>query len=149
MAQMIFLAVFTGANIVLCRFLNSSSAQKNGLNMSTLMNYITGLITAVLVLWLSGEGGGFRFQWSGLATFAIYTGGVSGVITILLSSHLTPRLPAFLLTVLIFLAQLFAAFLLDYWLSGTFSIGKLVGGLLVLLGVWHYNWVHRKSARTE
>ena len=146
MPIMIFVAIFTGANVLLCRFLNAGSAQKNGLSMSTLMNYITGLFTSLLVFALSNENGNMAFQWSGLSTFAIYTGGATGVITILLSCYLTPRLPAFLLTLLIFVAQLFTAFLLDFWLSGIFSPGKLVGGLLVLMGLWHYQWVHKRHA---
>ena len=149
MALMSFLAVFTGANVVLCRFLNAGSAQKNGLSMSTLMNYITGLATSLLVLWFSGEKQDFHFQWAGFSTFAIFTGGLSGVITVLLSNYLTPRCPAFLLTLLIFLAQLFTAFLLDFWLSGVFSIGKLGGGIFVLLGLWHYQWVNRQQAGTQ
>ena len=149
MPIMIFVAVFTGANVLLCRFLNAGSAEKNGLSMSTLMNYITGLATSLLVYSLSGETKGLSLQWSGLSTLAIYTGGATGVITILLSSYLAPRLPAFLLTLLIFIAQLFTAFLLDFWLSGIFSAGKLIGGLLVLLGLWHYQWVHKRHAAAK
>ena len=139
------IAVLSGANIVLCRFLNSGSAKKNGLHMSTLMNYITGLCTSMVVFWIVKEAGGFSVQWQGISTVAIYTGGVAGVITILLSNYLTPRLPAFLLTLLIFVAQLLTALLIDYWLLGTFSFGKLAGGLLVLAGLWHYQWVHKKG----
>ena len=150
MPFMLLIAIFTGINIVLCRFLNAGSAQKNGLSMSTLMNYITGLVTSVIVFCLSKEESGLAFQWNGLYTLLIFTGGVSGVITIFLSNFLTPRLPAFLLTLLIFISQLLTAFLLDYLVSGVLSIGKLIGGLLVLLGLWHYQWVHKRhSAQTQ
>lgn len=144
--MIILIAIFTGANIVLCRFLNAGSSEKNGLNMSTLMNYITGLLTSLLVLWFSGEVGGFRLEWNGVSSLVIYAGGTVGMITILLSNYLTPRLPAFLLTLLIFVSQLLTALLLDFFLTGFFSMGKLVGGLLVLIGLLHYQWVHRRYA---
>ncbi len=141
---MVLVAILTGVNIVLCRFLNAGSAQRNGLSMSTLMNYVVGLFTSLLVLWISAEAGGFRLPWDGISSLPVYLGGTVGVATILLSNYLTPRLPAFLLTLLIFIAQLLSALALDYLLAGDFSIGKLLGGLLVLLGLWHYQWVHKK-----
>lgn len=149
MGFMILLAVATGSNIVLCRFLNAGSAEKNGLSMSTLMNYITGLIMSTVVFCLAGETGSFSLQWNGVTSIIIYTGGAVGVITILLSNYLTPRLPAFLFTLLLFVSQLLTALLLDYWLDGVFSPGKLVGGLLTLAGLWHYQWVHRHSPAKE
>lgn len=144
--MLIFIAVLTGANIALCRFLNAGYAAKNGLNMSTLMNYITGLITALVVLWISGEAFGLTLGGPSPANPFIYLGGAVGVLSWLLSNYLTPKLPAFLLTLLIFVSQLLTALLLDYLLSGLFSPGKLLGGLIVLLGLWHYQRVHKLAS---
>ena len=144
--MMMFLAALAGANIVFSRFLNSGNAEKNGLGMSTLMNYITGLVTSAVVLLVSGEAGGFRqLQGFQLSSLFMYLGGAVGVTTVLLSNYLTPRLPAFLLTLLIFIAQLLTALALDALLTGKFSAGKLAGGMLVLAGLWHYQSVHKRG----
>lgn len=143
--MMLFFAILAGANIVLCRFLNSGNAMKNGLSMSTLMNYITGLVTSCIVLWISGEAAPQGLPAFEITSILMYLGGTVGVVTILLSNYLTPRMPAFLQTLLIFIAQLLTALLLDYLLIGSFSLGKLLGGLLVLAGLWHYQMVHRRN----
>lgn len=144
--MMIFFAILAGVNIVFSRFLNSGNAEKNGLSMSTLMNYITGLVTSLIVLLLVREPGSFlKLPAFGVSSVLMFLGGTVGVITILLSNHLTPRMPAFLMTLLIFISQLLTALVLDYWLRGAFSLGRLAGGLLVLAGLWHYQRVHNQS----
>lgn len=145
--MMIFFAILTGVNIVLSRMLNAGCAKHNSVNLSTLLNYLTGLVTSLLVLWLVGEAGGFHPTGENAGQVWIYLGGAVGVATVVLSNYLVPKLPAFLLTLLVFLAQLLAGLALDYALSGAFSLGKLLGGLLILLGLWHYQQVHRQAAK--
>ncbi len=147
--MMVLVSILAGVNIVVCRFLNSGSAERNGLSMSTLMNYITGLTTAFAVLWIMREPGSFALKPFDSTTVFFYLGGTVGVITILLSNYLAPRLPAFLMTLLIFVAQLLTALALDYGLTGQFSLGKLLGGLLVLVGLWHYQWVHKQQNKQQ
>lgn len=142
--MMIFLAILTGVNIVVARFLNAGSAQRSTLSMSTLLNYVTGLVTSLVALWLSGEVLGLAAGESAPFYPLMYLGGAFGVAAVLLSNYLTPRLPAFLLTLLIFVAQLLTGLVLDYVLLGDFSLGKLLGGVFVLLGLWHYQSVHRR-----
>lgn len=140
------LAVLVGANTVLCRYLNAIYAQRNGLNMGTLINYITGLVTALMVLLVFGDP--MAPQPVGALTFRtvmMFLGGALGVAMIQILIYITPRMPAFWGTVMIFISQLGAGLVLDYTLSGTFSLGKLLGGLMVLLGLWHYAWVGKRS----
>ena len=143
--MMLLLATLAGVNIVFTRFLNAECAKKNSLSVGTLFNYITGLLTSIIVLILSGEPGGFRSDLQTSASLFIYLGGTVGVMTLLLSNYLTPRLPAFLLTLLIFISQLLTALLLDFVITGELSMGKLIGGLLVFVGLWHYGWVHKTA----
>ncbi len=147
--MIIFLAILTGANIVVSRTLNAGGAQKNGLYMSTLMNYLTGLITSLIVLWIAGENGSFLNPDFKASSLFMYLGGAVGMLCIFLSNYVTPRMPAFLLTLLLFISQLITALMLDFVLSGTFSLGRLIGGALVLVGLWHYQWVHKKAEEKE
>ncbi len=146
--MIVFLAILAGVSIVVSRFLNAGSADKNGLSVSTLMNYLTGLAVSLIVLTLARESGGFQPKAHDTFNPLIYSGGLVGVVTVFLSSYLARRLPAFLMTLLIFIAQLLTALALDYLLTGQFSLMKLLGGLLVLGGLWHYQWIHKRYEAT-
>ena len=145
--MLLLIPALVGANTVLCRYLNACYAKRNGLPMGTLANYVTGLATSLLVLLAMGEP--MVFQPIGAVTFrtvAMFLGGAVGVGLIQLTIYITPRLPAFLATLLIFLSQLCFGLGLDYILTGAFSLGKLVGGVMVLCGLAHYAWINKAAA---
>lgn len=48
---------------------------------------------------------------------AVYLGGLVGVIVISLSNYITPKISAFYLTLLIFIGQLFAGTIIDFFLT--------------------------------
>ena len=144
--MMLFIAALVGANTVICRYLNAIYARHNGLSMGTLANYVTGLATALLALLVLGDPTPVRAVESlTFRTVTMFLGGAVGVGVVQISIHITPRLPAFLSTMLIFLSQLGSGLLIDYWMTGVFSASKAVGGALVLLGLSHYAWVGRRK----
>ena len=148
--MMLFIAALVGANTVVCRYLNAIYARHNGLPMGTLINYVIGLGTALLVLLVMGDSA--AIQPIGALTFSTVTmflGGAVGVVMIQILIHITPRMPAFLATLLIFLSQLGMGLLLDFLITGDFSAGKFIGGLMVLLGLCHYAWVGRHTVANE
>ncbi len=125
----------TGFTIVMNRIINSRLAERIGLFQSTLFNYITGLFVSVLFVLFSKETivlKGFDF---GSIPFWAYLGGFVGVIVIVLSSYLTPRISALYLTLLLFVGQLFTGIIIDFFNTGDFSWSKLVGGLFVVAGL--------------
>lgn len=131
----VVVSIIAGVTIVLNRMTNAELGKRIGNFQSTLFNYITGLGTSLVFWWISGE-------WLGLAenSFAgiplwAYFGGLLGVVVIVLSNYVTPRIPAFYLTLLIFSAQILTGCLIDLLMTDSFSPGKLVGGLLVLAGL--------------
>ena len=145
--MMLWIAALTGANTVICRYLNAAFARHNGLSMGTLANYATGLITSLVVLLCMGEAIGFApLQTAGLRTVMMFLGGAVGVAVVQLLIYVTPRMPALLSSMLLFVSQLGAGIVLDAVLTGAFSRGKLIGGLMVLAGLWHYQWVARRAA---
>ena len=62
-------------------------------------------------------------------------GGLLGVIVIVLSSYITPKISAFYFTIIMFIGQLFAGIAIDYFNLNLLSPGKLIGGILVLSGL--------------
>lgn len=144
---MLLVAMLVGANTVVCRYLNALYARRNGLPMGTLANYVTGLLTALLAMWALG--GAESVQPVGALTFRtvmMFLGGTLGVALIQILIYITPRLPAFASTLLIFVSQLTAGLALDTWLTGVFSPAKLLGGALVAAGLAHYSWVSARAA---
>ncbi|HNW87009.1 MAG TPA: DMT family transporter [Candidatus Limiplasma sp.] len=148
--MIMLMTVLVGANTVVCRYLNAVYARYNGLPMGTLANYVTGLATSLLVLLMMGQPASVQpIAQITFRTVAMFLGGAVGVGLIQLSIYITPRMPAFLATLLIFLSQLGVGLALDFVLTGDFSLGKLLGGLLVLLGLAHYAWANRRDASAK
>ena len=145
--MMLLMTALVGANTVVCRYLNAVYARHNSLPMGTLANYVTGLLTSLAVLLMMGEPVSVQpLSAITFRTVAMFLGGAVGVGLIQLSIYITPRMPAFLATLLIFLSQLGVGLALDFALTGDFGLGKLLGGILVLLGLAHYAWVSKRDA---
>ncbi len=81
-------------------------------------------------------------------TWWAYTGGLVGVVVIALSSYLSSKISAFYLTLLLFVGQLFTGMVLDYLVVNDFSIIKLLGGMLVVIGL-SYNLIIDKKTESN
>lgn len=127
-------AILSGVTIVLARMCNSRLAHSCGAPYSSLMNYITGLAGSLIAFFLTGAVVQSPFPAPG-GSFTMYIGGALGLVNIYLLNKITHRLPATQLTLLIFVGQLFSSLLLDYFAINSFSMGTLLGGLIVLAGL--------------
>ena len=149
MIAAVIATTLTGFTIVINRIINSRLAQRIGIFQSTLYNYITGLFVSVLFAVFSRETIALNGLEFGNVPFWAYLGGFIGVITIVLSSYLTPRISALYLTLLLFIGQLFTGIIIDYFNSGEFSWQKLIGGIFVLTGLSYNLFVdYRKEQET-
>ena len=76
-----------------------------------------------------------------------------GVAVVLLSNLTVPRVPAFRLTLLLFIGQIFTGVLLDLLLGNSFSDATFRGGLVIAAGVIVNlvveRWVGRKGEKGE
>ncbi|MGE7630762.1 DMT family transporter [Bacillus paramycoides] len=139
----ICIAILVGVSIVVARIINANLATKIGILEGTFFNYITGLFFSVLFLIFSTDSLYISSHTLQSIPFAVYLGGLVGVIVIVLSNYITPKISAFYLTLLIFIGQLFMGTVIDFLLSNELSIGKIVGGILVLLGLTYNLLVDR------
>ncbi len=147
-ALLLPVAVLVGANTVVCRYLNTIFSHRNGLAMGTLANYVTGTLGALLVLLILGEPAAVKpIGALTVRTAAMFLGGAVGAVFVRLSIYITSRMSAFVSTLLIFISQLGTGLLLDFLLTGTFSAVKLLGGVLVMLGLWHFGWAGGRGKR--
>ncbi len=142
----VFIAILSGISVVVSRILNSNLAKEIGIFQGTLFNYVVGLFFSFIFLLLSNEISyvpALRLQ--GIPFWA-YLGGLTGLLVVVLSSYVTPRISAFYLTLLVFIGQLFVGIIIDYFTLNKLSIGKIIGGLLVLFGLSYNLLIDKKQA---
>jgi bacterial/archaeal transporter family-2 protein len=141
----IIVAIIAGASIVAARNINSILAEKNGLLAGTFFNYLTGLSLSFIFLLISNDR--ISLSVSSYSTVPIwaYLGGLLGVLIVAVSNLVTPKISAFYLTLIIFIGQLFTGIAIDYFALDLVSLGKILGGLLVLAGLT-YNLIIDKKA---
>lgn len=141
----ILLSILAGISIVLGRVINSNLASRVGIFQGTFFNYVVGLLFSAIFLTFSNE----AFDISRTTLYSIpfwaYLGGLSGVLVIMLSNYTAPRMSAFYLTLLVFIGQLFAGIVIDYFTLNKLSIGKVIGGLLVLMGLTYNLIIDKKQ----
>lgn len=145
----VMLAILAGVSIVVSRVINYVLAQKIGLFQGTFFNYLLGFLGSFILLLVSGDMMNLFSLSSYQGTWWAYLGGLIGIGTISLSSFLSSKISAFYLTLLLFVGQLFSGMLLDYLVNGDFSLQKVVGGLLVLVGLSYNLWVDSRSKKEE
>ncbi|WP_252235315.1 DMT family transporter [Clostridium sp. ZS1] len=129
----ILMSILTGVIIVICRILNTKLSEEIGLIESSYFNYFTAAITSILLFFIMRE----KFVFTSLSTvpFYAYLGGFLGVAIVVLNSVVTPKMSAFYVTLLIFVAQLFTGVALDWLISRQFPLSKIIGGLIVVAGL--------------
>jgi len=141
----LLISILAGVTIVIGRIINSILADKIGTFQGTLINYVVGLSFSILFLLISNEK--FAVSFASMKTIPLwaYFGGLAGVVVIVLCNYITPRISSFYMTLLIFIGQLFIGIMIDYFTFHDLSIGKLVGGLFVLIGLTYNLWIDKKQ----
>ena len=140
----ILISLLAGVSIVIARIINSNLATKIGILSGTFFNYVTGLFFSIIFLFLSKETSNLYFYGLNSVPLWAYLGGLIGVIVVSLSNYVTPKISAFYLTLIIFIGQLFAGIVIDYYTLNIISKGKIIGGILVIVGLT-YNLILDKN----
>ncbi len=134
-----------GVSVVLGRIVNAKLAEKIGTMQSTLINYITGLSLSYIVYLISKDEPLFSSLNKVSVPLWAYLGGLAGVVIIIASNYITPKLSAFYVTLLVFVGQLLIGIIIDYFILHELSAGKCIGGLLVLIGLAYNLWIDKKA----
>lgn len=142
----VLVSILSGFSMVLARISNARLAERSGLGHSTVMNYVTGLSGSLLIYLLMGMQPLPPIPAPG-QSILIYMGGALGAVAVYLCSLVTPKLSTLQFTVILFVGQIFSSMLLDALLLGVFSMGTLVGGVVVALGMALNIWQERRGAK--
>lgn len=144
---MFFIALVAGGLNVLSRMINADLATKVGDYQSTFFNYLVGLLVSVAAMLALFWAGLFpiHFTLPAAGSTPYFTGGIIGVVVVIISNIVTTKIPALQLTLFIFVSQLGAGILLDYLVLHQFTPGLPAGGALVLAGLLYNQHLEKKA----
>ena len=141
----IILAVLCGCITIISMIINSHLAKIIGVFQGTLINYIVGLSSTILLITIVKNSMNLSFSSISKIPLWALLGGMIGVAVVASSNIILPKIPTIYTTLLIFIGQLFTGILIDYFRLGFVSKGKIIGGILILLGLIYNSNVDKKE----
>ena len=142
----IFIAALSGVSTVISRIINANLSTKIGMYQSTFYNFLTGLLFSILTLLFSKESFSDCLPILTAIPITAYLGGLVGVASILISNFVAPKISAFYMAILVFVGQLFVGIVIDYFTLGEFSIAKVIGGIIVVIGLCYNLLIEKKTS---
>ena len=128
----ILLAVLGGVLTTLSMVVSSSLGKKIGLIQSTIIHYIGGLIGGIFIL--IGMGSVSVPSIIDMSRMPLYT-----------SNVVIPKIPVVYSTLLMFSGQMLCAIVIDAIVMGDFSWKKLLGAIIVILGIFYNSKIDEKE----
>ncbi|MDR3052094.1 MAG: DMT family transporter [Oscillospiraceae bacterium] len=139
------LALLTGLSLSLNATFNAGLGTRIGVFPSTLVNYITGLVTSLVCILLAG---GLALPGLGGLSPWLFSGGVLGVAVVAVTSAAIPRVPVVYVTILLFGGQVLMGMALDASAGKPLTPLKALGCALIFAGlVWNMLADRRRAKR--
>ncbi|AEB76760.1 DMT family transporter [Clostridium botulinum] len=133
----LLLSFISGSIIIISMTLNARLADHIGLLEGTLINFISGFIPALIYLLINYNNFNISKGMFLNVPFWMYLGGAVGVLVVCVSNFVMPKIPTIYTTLLIFMGQLFVGTIVDYFTNMMISKGKLIGGALIIAGLFY------------
>ncbi len=131
----IVVSLASGACTGMALVLNAELGRRKGVILSTMANYGVGLATTlVIVAFLRPPLAGTARAVAEAGPFLAAGGGAMGVVVVIASNLILPRIPVFSATLLMFSGQALAGVALDLVREGALDWRKLVGAVVVVAG---------------
>lgn len=147
---MAFIVSFlAGGCIVLSRTINALLSEHTGPIKATLINNAVGAMAALVFFALSSEWLKLTSDNMTSAPWYVYLGGILGIGVVYLSNVTTLKIPAFLLTLIIFIAQMATGFVLDVLMGKSIDILSFVGVFFILLGLMVQMMIEQKRKKAS
>lgn len=145
----ILLSLFSGCLVLLSMVFNSQLAKRAGVFNGTLVNYVTGFVTTLAVLAVTGFHASNYIGKLGQIPFWAFLGGLLGVAVVAASNVIVPKVPTVYVTILTFSGQLLAGVAIDLVLKGKVSFGEIIGVILIILGLAYNTYIDATSMNKE
>jgi len=140
----------TGILVLMTMILNSQIAIRRGMFYATRTNYMTGLITVVLICIITGyEFKPLATSLNGIHPIYWFGGGVTGAMVVAGIGYVVPKIPTLYSTILIFLGQIMTGLFIDYFLTNFFSLQIFTGSILVFLGFVMNLWIDASRSKVS
>lgn len=135
----IIFALSAGMLVILCISINGRLANKVGLIQAGMTNYFVGLISSFIYIIITNDTSlAELFHIDSGIPFYFFCGGAVGSFIMVLNSLIINNLSAVYVTILVFIGQLSTGVLIDYLQSSILPIGKILGGILIVVGLLFY-----------
>lgn len=144
----LLLSICSGITVVLSRTVNARLSGYIGELQSSFMNHAVGLPIAVAITVVFERNHPPFIANTFSPNPWIYLGGILGVSTVLLSNITVPRVPAFRLTLLTFVGQVFTGIAIDMFTKSGFTEATFKGGVLVAVGI-AFNLIYEQILRSK
>ncbi|WP_270438117.1 DMT family transporter [Faecalibacillus intestinalis] len=142
----IIFSILSGVTIVLSRSVNGMLSKKMGAYQGTFYNYFTGFMTSLILMLVLMIVGVQHINISlDKTNLMMYLGGIIGVFNILILNIIVPRISPVILTLLSFIGQLVSGMVIDAFVYNMFSISKILGCLIVIVGLVIYQLSEEKA----
>ena len=139
----IICAIASGMTIVLSRSINGYLAKKIGPYQSTFFNYFTGLLTSSILLFFTLLPAFTKID------LIMLVGGIIGVFNVLILNIVVSKVTPIKLTLITFISQLLSGMILDYYIYHVFTLNKLIGCIIVIIGLIIYQSADIKVISNE
>jgi len=135
-----FLSVLAGILIIIATILNGKIAEKIGMSSGMKINYFVGAISSVVFIVLFKE----AFTLEKIITGEIYIyiiSGAAGAASLYILNKCVIEISAFHIVILPFMGQIITGMIMDYMAFDIFSLKKLIGGMIIIIGLIVYNGI--------
>ena len=151
MAFVLTLAFVNGCATVISKMINYRCTKILGTNNGSLVNYVVASVLSFILLFASSKSG-IDFYAFTEAPWWMYLGGAFGIVAFIISMITLNKLKVMESTILLLVGQLTAGILFDAFVFRNISIGKILGIVLVAIGIIWDNKISagdRASAENE
>lgn len=145
----IIMAFLAGILVIISMIINSNLSKEIGTFQGAFVNYSVGLFFAILVFLISRSYSTIDSKSFMGIPFWAYLGGALGLVIVCISNVIIPKIPTIYTTLLIFTGQLFCGILIDYFREDIISKGKIVGGLLILIGMGYNFYIDNSENKIQ
>ncbi|MDW8802722.1 DMT family transporter [Clostridium sp. A1-XYC3] len=130
----IFFSFFTGILIVVSMMLNRELSKCIGMINSIFINYLTAAISSLLLCFFMIDS---IPSYSSISNIPLiyFLGGAIGVLTTYLFNVIVHKVSTVYTVILRFIGQVLTSAIIDYWYLNIFSMGKVLGCILFLIGI--------------
>lgn len=144
MAFVLTLAFVNGCATVISKMINYRCTKYLGTNNGSLVNYVVASILSFLLLLVSSNFSLDLYSFR-QAPWWMYLGGAFGIVAFIVSMITLSRLKVMESTILLLVGQLTAGILFDIFMYQDFNLKKLLGIILVAVGIIWDNKISSKD----